>query len=59
MSVKVRVAFPFRTFTNGVSIIDVADYNVSEAIENLLTQFPGLKKKMWDERGALLKSLNF
>lgn len=59
MSVKVRVASPFRSFTNGESIIDVAGNNVTEVIENLLFQFPGLRKKMCDEQGSLLKSLNF
>jgi sulfur-carrier protein len=59
MSVKVRIAVPFRSFTNSESIIDVAGNNVTEAIENLLSQYPELKKKMCNEQGSLLKSLNF
>ena len=58
MKVKVRIPTPLRKFTEGMAEVQAEGSNISEIIEDLERNFPGIKEKLYDDRGALRKFLN-
>ncbi|MBI1871757.1 MAG: MoaD/ThiS family protein [Chlamydiae bacterium] len=58
MSVIVRVPTPLRKITNGQGEIQATAKNISELIENLEKNFPGMKGRLCDETGNVRKFIN-
>ena len=59
MAVKVLIPTPLQKFTNNQAKIECGASNVSELIDSLEANFPGIKKSLCDEQGKPRKFLNF
>ena len=55
MSIKVRVDPFLQEFTDSKEIVDVTGHTVSECLDNLESQFPGIKKQLGKWDGAEFK----
>lgn len=58
MAVSVRIPTPLRKFTDGKDEVEANGNTVAEMVDNLETNFPGIKEKLCDESGKLRKFLN-
>ena len=55
MSIKVNIHKTHRQFTNGLDIVEVEGNTVGNCLDNLVRQFPGMAKALFDKKGKLLK----
>ena len=58
MAVKVRIPTPLQKLTNGQAEVASEGANVTELLEQLNRQFPGLKDRLCDETGKLRRFVN-
>ena len=58
MSVKVRIPTPLQKLTNGQAEVDSQGTTVTELLEQLNRQYPGLKERLCDETGKLRRFVN-
>ncbi|MBE9537096.1 MAG: MoaD/ThiS family protein [Proteobacteria bacterium] len=58
MAVSVRIPTPLRKFTDGKGEVEASGNTVTEVVDNLEANFPGIKEKLCDESGKLRKFLN-
>ena len=58
MSVVVRIPTPLRRVTNGQEKASVEGKNLIEIIDDLESQYPGIKERMCDDDGALRHFVN-
>ena len=58
MSVTIRIPTPLRRVTNGQSKLDVESATLSEAIDMMEDQFPGIKERLLDESRELRHFVN-
>jgi sulfur-carrier protein len=58
MSVLVRIPTPLRTLTKGAAEVQGAGDTVSDIIQDLERQFPGLRERLMDEGGELRRFIN-
>jgi MoaD family protein len=58
MAVKVRIPTPLRKLTNDQELVEVSAKNISEAIGELQTRFPGIQERLVDESGAVRRFVN-
>ncbi|QNN24397.1 MoaD/ThiS family protein [Planctomycetales bacterium ZRK34] len=58
MSVTVIIPTPLRKLTNEQETVDADGAKVAEVIEQLQTQFPGLKERLCDDNGVLRRFVN-
>ena len=58
MSVLVRIPTPLRTLTKGAAEVQGAGGTVSDIIQDLERQFPGLRERLMDEGGELRRFIN-
>jgi len=54
MSVRMRIHPTLLQFTGGLELVETAGQNVGECLDDLETQFPGIKQRLFDEQGKLL-----
>ncbi|MFA5904650.1 MAG: MoaD/ThiS family protein [Desulfobacula sp.] len=54
MSVKIHIHVTHRRHTNGEKTIEVEGNTVEKALNNFVTQYPGMKKELFDKNGKLL-----
>ncbi len=59
MTVKVRIPTPLRTLTNGLDEVTVEGKSVKEVIDNLETNYNGIKERLCDENGQIRRFINF
>ncbi|VXD13200.1 conserved hypothetical protein [Planktothrix serta PCC 8927] len=59
MAVKVLIPTPLQKFTNNQATLECEGSNVSELIESLEANCPGIKKSLCDDVGKPRKFLNF
>lgn len=59
MAVKVLIPTPLQKFTNNQATIECDGANVSELIEALEGNCPGIKSRLCDENGVPRRFLNF
>ena len=59
MSIKVRIPTPLQKLTQSQSEVAVDGVSLSEVLQNLETKFPGFKERLYDEKGALRRFINF
>ena len=59
MAVKVLVPTPLQKFTNNQATIECSASNVSELIDSLENDCPGIKARLCDEDGTPRRFLNF
>ena len=58
MSVSVRIPTPLRRATNGADKADVSGENVRAIIDDLDSQFPGIRARLCDDQGDLRNFVN-
>jgi molybdopterin synthase sulfur carrier subunit len=58
MSIKVIIPSPFQKLTANNHTVEVEAGNIGEMIANLERRFPGLKSRLYDEKGVLHKFIN-
>lgn len=54
----VRIPSPLRRYTEGQSKVTVAGATVTEIIDSLDTDYPGLKSRICDESGQIKRYVN-
>ena len=54
----VRIPSPLRRYTNGQSKAKANGADVNQIIENLETQYPGVKSRLCDENGQIKRYVN-
>jgi molybdopterin synthase sulfur carrier subunit len=55
LSIKINIHKTHRQFTNGLDIVEVEGSTVGNCLDNLVGQFPGMKKALFDKKGKLLR----
>lgn len=58
MNINVRIPTPLRTLTENQEIVRVQGSTISEIIDDLQKNYPGLKERICDENGELRRFLN-
>jgi molybdopterin synthase sulfur carrier subunit len=58
MAIKVRVPTPLQRVTSGAAEVEVTSSTVREAIENLESQYEGMKRRLCEEDGSLRRFIN-
>ena len=58
MSVTVRIPAPLRRVTNGLDKVEVEGTTLSDTLNALDSQFPGIKERLLDETGDLRHFVN-
>jgi sulfur-carrier protein len=58
MSVLVRIPTPLRSLTKGAAEVQGAGDTVSDIIQDLERQYPGLRDRLVDETGELRRFIN-
>ena len=56
--VKVRIPTPLQKLTQDKTEVNGEGKDVRDLIENLEKQFPGIKPRLYDEKGALRRFIN-
>jgi molybdopterin synthase sulfur carrier subunit len=54
----VRIPSPLRRYTNGQSKVEGQGSTISELIENLEAQYPGVKSRLCDDSGQIKRYVN-
>ncbi|MCF6246809.1 MAG: MoaD/ThiS family protein [Desulfobacula sp.] len=54
MTVKIHIHVTHRQHTNGRETIEAEGSTVGEALDDFIGRYPGIKKEIFDEKGALL-----
>lgn len=58
MAIKVRIPTPLRKLTNGADEVMAEGSNISEIINDLEKNFPGLKERICEADGNLRRFVN-
>jgi molybdopterin synthase sulfur carrier subunit len=58
VSINVRIPTILRTYTNDQSQVSASGANLSEVIESLESDYPGIKARVIDETGKLRRFVN-
>lgn len=58
MPIKVRIPAPLQKLTRGNAEIDGEGRDIRELIDHLEKDFPGLKERLYDEKGYLRRFIN-
>jgi len=59
MSIKVRIPTPLQKLTQNQGEVEVAGTSVKEALADLEKRYPGIKERLYDEKGSLRRFINF
>ena len=58
MAITVRIPTPLRTLTEGKEEVEASGDNVRDVIDDLEKNYPGLKDRLCDEKGAVRRFVN-
>jgi sulfur-carrier protein len=58
MAVHVRIPTPLRRLTQGERVVEVQGSDLAQVIEELDRRYPGIREKILDERGEVLRFVN-
>ena len=58
MSVTVKIPTQLRSLTDGANEVNASGVKVTDLIEDLESNFPGLRERLLDETGALRRFVN-
>lgn len=59
MPVTVRIPTPLRTLTKNADEVTVKGNTIREVIENLESNYNGIKERICDEKGQIRRFINF
>lgn len=58
MSVKINIHPLFSRFTNGQTVVEVNGSTVGQCLEQLVAQFPQLRKRLFEKDGAVSRIID-
>ncbi len=58
MAIRVRIPTPLRQLTHGERLIEVDGGDLAQAIDALDRRFPGIRARIIDEQGEVLRFVN-
>lgn len=58
MSIKMSLPPTFERYTNDADVVEVKGSTVGQCIDNLVVQFPEVKKALFDKEGKLHRNLD-
>jgi molybdopterin synthase sulfur carrier subunit len=58
MSIKIRIPTPLRRITNGLDRLEVDASTISEGIDRMDEQYPGIRDRLLDDQGGLKEFVN-
>lgn len=58
MSITVRIPQPLQKITQGKESIEAAGADVKSLLEDLERKFPGIKERLYDEKGKIRRFIN-
>ncbi|MBI5827859.1 MAG: MoaD/ThiS family protein [Deltaproteobacteria bacterium] len=58
MAIKIRIPTPLRKLTNGADEVMAEGGNITEVIEDLEKNYPGLKERICESDGKLRRFVN-
>ena len=53
MAIIVRIPGPLRQLTEGKAELEIEAKDVAECLDKLGSRFPGLKERLWDDKGQI------
>ncbi len=53
MSVNLHIHMTHRQYTNGLKTVEAEGKTIGETLIHLATQYPGMKKELFDKKGEL------
>ena len=59
MSIRVRIPTPLQKLTKDNAVVEAEGKDIVELIGSLEKNFPGIKERLCDEKGALRRFINF
>lgn len=59
MPIKIRIPTPLQKLTQNQSEVSVTGSSVADALASLEKEFPGMTERLYDEKGALRRFINF
>jgi len=59
MSVKIRIPTPLQKLTANQSEVEVQGQNVKAALAALEEKYPGMRDRLYDDKGTLRRFINF
>lgn len=59
MPVKVRIPTPLQKLTSNQGEVLAKGTNLKEILGDLERQFPGMKERLYDDKGSLRRFINF
>ncbi len=59
MPITIRIPTPLQKLTANQSEVSIEGSDVKTALANLEKQFPGIHERIYDEKGALRRFINF
>ena len=59
MALKVRIPTPLQKLTQNQGEVEVAGTSVKEALADLEKRYPGMKERLYDDKGGLRRFINF
>ena len=59
MAIKVRIPTPLQKLTENMAEVEVEGGDVKSALASLETKFPGMKERLYYEKGSLRRFINF
>jgi molybdopterin synthase sulfur carrier subunit len=58
MSIEVRIPSPLKSLTGGKDVIKGKGNTVGEVIQGIVSAYPQLKERLWDEKGDVRRFIN-
>jgi len=59
MAIKVRIPTPLQKLTQNQAEVEVEGDNVKSALLNLEEKYPGIRERLYDDKGILRRFINF
>lgn len=59
MAIKVRIPTPLQKLTANQAEVEVSGGDVRSALADLEKNFPGIKERLYDDKGSLRRFINF
>jgi len=59
MAIKIRIPTPLQKLAGNQSEVEVSGTNVKTALAALEEKFPGFRERLYDDKGALRRFINF
>lgn len=59
MPVKIRIPTPLQKLTRNSSEAQAVGATLAEVLSDLDRQFPGMRERLYDEKGAMRRFINF